>query len=531
VLGIDELSIHDNFFELGGDSILSIQIVARANQAGLKLTPRNIFQHQTIAELAAVAGKVETVTFEQGLVIGPVPLTPVQKRFLSQEQPASHYYNQAMLFDLSEPIQVVLLEQALERLVAHHDALRLRFDQTNGDWRQSIAGMDDGALESAKIAKFDLADLPHHAAALQASLNLENGPLMRVALFESNQKNAKLLIVIHHLAVDGVSWRILLEDLQSLYSQLSYGQEPKLPSKTTSFKNWSERLQQYALSKELRDESSYWLKQSDSASMPIDYNTGENNSASAAGVSAVLNPRETLALLMEAPSAYRTQINEVLVTALAHTLAEWIGSPSVLLDLEGHGREEILPDVDLTRTVGWFTTIFPVALDLTASEKLIERLRLVKEQLRTIPNRGIGYGVLRYLSADAEISEALNRQPQAQIRFNYLGQTDRGAGNSVLLKPAAEASGPSQSPASPRGYHLNVIAAVRGGQLRIEWTYSQNIHARETIEKLANRYLETLRTLIVKARSADAASFSPSDFSSTKLSREDLSKVLAKLRG
>ena len=354
---------------------------------------------------------------------------------------------------------------------------------------------------------------------------------MRVALFKSEDGNtSKLLIVIHHLVVDGVSWSILLEDLQTLYEELNGGHQPHLPAKTTSFKAWSEQLSAYAKSDALAVEAAFWIKGPKAFALPVDYKSEENTAASAATVSVALNPRETLALLMETPAAYRTQINEVLITALAETLADWTRSSSMLIDLEGHGREEILPGVDLTRTIGWFTTIFPFALEVEESHGVINSLRVVKDQLRAIPNRGIGYGLLRYLSK-AEIRDALYAPPQAQVRFNYLGQTDRALLSRSIFKPAIEATGPSQSPSTNRGYLLNIIATVSGGQLRFEWTYSRNVHRRETIERLAELNLKQLRTLIANARSADARTLSPSDFPNAKLSPEDLDKVLAKLRG
>ena len=530
VLGVSAIGIHDNFFELGGDSILSIQIIARANQAGLKLSPRQVFQHQTIAELAAVAGSVTAPVAELGLVLGPVALTPVQARFFAQEQPEPYHYNQARLLNVDERLDFATLERAFEQLVIHHDALRLRFQRTDDGWQQTL--VPPGA-NPCIVEKFDLAELSERAAAMQASLDLEKGPLVRAGLFTSSaSESGKLLIVIHHLAVDGVSWPILLEDLQTLYSELSRGREPELPAKTTSFKRWSEMLTAHGQSDEQLAEAPFWidLVGATVTQLPIDHELGANTSASAATITVALNARETLALLMEAPAAYRTQINEVLLTALAQTLSQWTKSTSVLLDLEGHGREDLFPGVDLTRTVGWFTSIFPVALDLKEADSVTSALRLVKEQLRLIPNRGIGYGVLRHLSTKPKIIAALRKQPQAEVRFNYLGQTDRLLRVGSLFTPAAESSGPAQSPATDRGYLLNIIGAITGGRLQLEWTYSQNLHKRETIERLAETYLKELRSLIANARSVDAASLSPTDFSSARLSQADLNKVLEKLR-
>jgi amino acid adenylation domain-containing protein/non-ribosomal peptide synthase protein (TIGR01720 family) len=536
VLGITELGVHDNFFELGGDSILSIQIIARANQAGLKLSPRQLFQHQTIAELGAVAGTTATVTAEQGVISGPVPLTPIQMRFLSQNQVEPHHYNQALMLSVAGPIDLATLERAIRELLVHHDALRSRFTRSGNTWQQRVSVDENFTLAYFDLSHMSAAEQPaalqEGAASLQSDLNLTDGPIFRAALFKLGDQRARLLLVVHHLAVDGVSWGVLLEDLQTLYRQFSNGEKPALPSKTTSFKSWAEQLVAYAGSDALRAETSYWLSlfSGQIPRLPVDRNSGPNNVASARTVTVSLNADDTRALLQEIPVAYRTQINEILLTALARTLSRWTSSRVVLLDLEGHGREELFPGVDLSRTVGWFTTIFPVVIDLSDSSNCGDALRLVKEQLRAIPERGIGYGLLRYASNDGEIVARLNSQPQAEIRFNYLGQTDRSLPKTAQFKPAADSVGPSQSPKGERGYLLNVIGAVTGGELRLEWTYSENIHCRETIEQLAQNYLEQVLALIAQSRTSVSAAYSPSDFPRANLSQKDLEKVLSRLK-
>lgn len=539
VLGVDPVGVDDNFFDLGGDSILSIQIIARANQAGLGLSPRQLFQHQTVAELATVAGVAAAAVAEQGVVTGRVPLTPVQARFFALDQPELHHYNQAMLLEVQGTADASLFAQAIDHVLIHHDALRLRCAKTENGWQQFFA-LPDGAVPFEAVDLSCLAEVEQataiesHAARLQASLNLQEGPIIRVALFNRGaQRNSYLLIVIHHLAVDGVSWRILLEDLQELLEQLNLGVKPSLPPKTTSFKTWAERLIEHARSGQLDDEAAYWLRLGEQAavSLPLDHTGGTNTAASARSVSVSLSADETSALLQEVPVAYRTQINEVLLTALVRAFAPWTGSRSLLLDLEGHGREEIVEGVDLSRTVGWFTTIFPVVLDCDNAWTVVEALRFVKEQLRAIPNRGIGYALLRYAGGAEGIAGALRALPRAEVRFNYLGQLDRALTESSIFRVAPESSGPAQSPVGTRQYLLNVIGAVAGGELRLEWTYSENLHRRETVDRLAQNYREELRTLIAHARAGEAASYSPSDFPQAKLSQEDLDKVLARLGG
>jgi non-ribosomal peptide synthase protein (TIGR01720 family) len=344
------------------------------------------------------------------------------------------------------------------------------------------------------------------------------------------RRHASLLIVIHHLAVDVVSWRILLEDFETLLRQLSRGDAPLLPPKTTSFKTWAERITDHARSGARRAELSHWLvDRLRMARLPVDRAGGDNTAASARTVSVSLNAKETSALLQEVPAAYRTQVNEVLLTALVRAFAPWTGSSSLLLDLEGHGREEILDGMDLSRTVGWFTTIFPICLDGGDAATTAETMRFVKERLRAIPDRGIGYGLLRYASGDQVIAGTLCSQPQAQVRFNYLGRVEDPSLDAPLVRVAHASSGPSQSPTFPRTYLLNITGTVRGGELHLDWTYSAGIHGRETVERLALEYLEQLRQLIAGRHSLTPVSLTSSDFPSAGLSQEDLTRVLSRL--
>jgi amino acid adenylation domain-containing protein/non-ribosomal peptide synthase protein (TIGR01720 family) len=534
VLGVEQVGIHDNFFELGGDSILSIQIIAKANQAGLKIAPKQIFEYQTIAELAAFSGTTQSIQAEQQLIIGSVPLTPIQHWFFEQNLPDPHYYNQALLLDVRQALNPKLLDQAVQQLLVHHDALRLRFEPKESTWQQVNASPDGVVpfswLDLSALSESEQASTLEAAAAeLQASLNISLGPLVRVALFDrgANQPS-RLLFIIHHLAVDGVSWRILLEDLQRAYQQLSQGEAIQLPTKTTSFKQWAERLQEYAHSVALQQEQDYWLAPSrlQVARLPMDYPGGENTVASACKVSIALTVEETKALLQEVPKAYKTQINDVLLTALVQAFTQWIGGHSLLVDLEGHGREEIFNDVDLSRTVGWFTTIFPVLLELGEAAHPGEALKAVKEQLRGIPNRGIGYGVLRYLWQEREIAKQLKALPQAEVSFNYFGQFDPTFSESSLFSWTPESSGLDCSPHGSRSHLLEVNGFIHRGQLELIWTYSENLHRQDTIEGLAQSFIEALRSLIAHCQLPEAGCYTPSDFPLAKLDRPQLDLFL-----
>jgi non-ribosomal peptide synthase protein (TIGR01720 family) len=485
VLDLDKVGIHDNFFELGGDSILGIQIIAKANEAGLRLTPQQLFQHQTIAELADVAGTTPSVQAEQGIVTGPAPLTPIQRWFFEQDLPEPHHWNQTILLEARQTLDPSRLERALEHLLVQHDALRLRFVRDASSWQQVNTGFD-GGVPFAEVALSALpetaqgAAIETAAAEFQSSLNLSEGPLMRVALFDLGPRRPScLLIVMHHLAVDVVSWGILLEDLQRFYQQLGEGEAVQPPVKTTSYRQWAEQLVNYAQSAALWQELDYWLTESRRkvAHLPVDYPEGieANTEASARIVSVSLGVEETQALLREVPKTYNTQISEVLLTSLVQAFAQWTGKRSLLIDLEGHGREAIFEDVDLSRTVGWFTAIYPVLLELGQAEGPEDALKTIKEQLRGVPNGGIGYGVLRYLSGE-DTAERLRAFPQAEVSFNYLGQIDRVASGHSLFGLAPESSGPSHGLQGRRPYLLELNGLVTEGQFQLNWAYSENLY-------------------------------------------------------
>lgn len=537
LLGIERVGIHDNFFELGGDSILTIQIIARANQAGLRLRPAQLFQYQTIAEVAAMVGLAPAIQAEQGLLTGAVPLTPIQHWFFEQNFNDPYHYNQSVLMEAPRTVEADKLSIVFDRLLKHHDALRLRFAPTGESWQQTFATdavatlvcLDLSALShSEREAAFESA-----ATELQAGLNLEIGPLLRAALIDvGDPRTTYLFVVIHHLVIDGVSWRILSEDLWNAYDQLMLGREIQLPPKTTSFQLWSQRLTNYAQSGVLKQELAYWraLSHSRVSRLPTDFPEGANTAASARVTIMTLNPEETRALLQDIPKVYHTQINDILLSALVQTIASWTGENSLLIDLEGHGREAVIEDVDLSRTIGWFTTITPVRLELGAASTPGETLRSVKEQLRGVPNRGIGFGLLRYLNEDAELRAAMKATPAPEIAFNYMGQYGPEQFESSYWNRLRHLTGPNLSPRGHRPNLFEIDGSVSEGRLEVVWTYSENVHKRSTIEKLAEKYAEQLRLLIDHCTQLHAGGYTPSDFSKARLSQSDLDKLISKLQ-
>jgi amino acid adenylation domain-containing protein/non-ribosomal peptide synthase protein (TIGR01720 family) len=518
VLGLKHVGLHDNFFELGGDSILGIQIVARANQAGYTLNARHIFQHQTIAELAK-AVNTSSGNAEQGTITGDLPLTPIQQWFFQAEQPEPNHWNMTLLLACRKPLDPELLSVALNKLVQHHDALRLRFTRVGGQWHQRIAPPGP----AIPLNWLDLTALPPEEAQARAEraiaeaqrgLNLNQGPLVHgVYLLMPTAQGVvpQLLITIHHLAVDGVSWGLLLEDLSTLYRQLSHGETLQLPPKTTSFKQWSERIIAHGQAGAALSELPFWLdeRRRRAPRLPIDGQPRQADlrEGTARTITVSLSADETQALIQEVPSVYRTQILDALLSALLLSMTAWSGERTVLLDLEGHGREALFEGIDLSHTVGWFTSVYPVLLELPPAGGWLAdpgtTLRAVRDQLARLPQRGIGYSLLRYLSGP-EVARQLQSLPQADITFNYLGQRDRLLAEANLFEEVLADSGAphihARHPASRRPYLFEVTCLIQGGQLQLYWNYSPTAHRSSTVESLSDNFIAALRAIIAHCR-------------------------------
>ncbi|MFI9262198.1 amino acid adenylation domain-containing protein [Streptomyces sioyaensis] len=508
VLGVEQVGVHDNFFELGGDSILSIQVISRAKRYGLHLPGRIIFEYETVAEIAAHATQDAVVSAEQGRVNGDAPLTPVQRWFFELDLATPEHFNQSRLLK-TDRLDADALERALESVMEHHDALRLRFDHTASGWTQT----HDAGQASDLLERHDLSALPEtelweefrrRADRLQRAVDPKRGPLLRGALFDLGVEHGqRLLLVVHHLAIDGVSWRILLQDLGDAYRSVAAGERVVLPLKTTSYQEWAARLQQYASTSEALGELGHWTRPRAAAALPRDH-AGSNSMSSFGSVTLNLGREETGALLRDVTRIFDARINDVLLTAVAQALHAWTGSDAALIALEGHGREDLFADVDLSRTVGWFTSIFPVALCLEGCQGWSAKVARVREQLATVPNRGIGYGILRYLGS-AEVQENLRTLFQPEISFNYLGQFDSSAPGLGRYADDAEPTGRSVDPEGLRAHLIDIIASVQAGSLSLTVNFSKNIHDDVTATTLATNIVSALRDLVQEVHGQAAA--------------------------
>ncbi|MFC5687627.1 non-ribosomal peptide synthase/polyketide synthase [Amycolatopsis mediterranei] len=504
VLGVAEPGVDDNFFAMGGDSILSIQVVSRARRHGLRLTSRDVFRHQSIAELALVAG-TEAATEPEAGFTGSAPLTPIQRWFF--ETGHHDHFTMSTLAELDPDVELPALETALAAVLGRHDALRTRFTRTGDGWRQEFR--PDAAIPALRHVSGG--DISTVAAEARAALRVEGGPLVAAALITAPGQAPGLLLVVHHLVVDGVSWRILFDDLETAYRQVVSGQPTDLGPAPVSFLRWADRLAGHAFDAE----QPYWTEALDGVDpdLPVDA-TGENTAGSARTVTVRLDPATTDALLHQVPEVYRTQINDVLLGALGRVLARWTGRERVLVGLEGHGREEIFDDLDLSRTVGWFTAEFPVALTLPATENWGSTLKAVKEQLRAVPGKGLGYGALRR-----------HDDPVPQISLNYHGQWTAAGGDDGLYRGWGGELGDDIDPARPRTALLDVVGIVDGGRLELAWTYAPGVHREDTVRGLAEQVLTALREIVAHCAGPDAGGRTPSDFPLARLSAAELDTV------
>ncbi|MGH3612359.1 MAG: condensation domain-containing protein, partial [Pseudonocardia sp.] len=513
---MDRVGVEDNFFELGGDSILSIQVVSRARRAGLGLLPRDLFRYQTVASLVmSVAGVASAVVVEQGSVSGVVALTPIQHWLFETNPGYPERFDQSMVVELAEGVDEQALRCAFDAVMEHHDALRMRFECLDGHWRQDNAPVASvEVLQRRDLSGIDsggqAAVVEEVAGEVRSGFDLGRGPLLKAVLFDLGVgQRPVLFVVVHHLVVDGVSWQILLEDLNTAYSQAASGESARLGAKTTSFKEWARQLTEHAAAGGFDEELDYWVgvTQDCDPVLPVE-GVGANTLGSTGVVTVRLDPQETRALLVDVPGVYRTQINDVLLAGLGRVLSGWTGRRRVLIDLEGHGREEIFSGVDLSRTVGWFTTMFPVAVDLPADADLGDLLKSVKEQLRGVPGRGLGYGALRYLTQASGLAE----QAAAQVSFNYLGQFDWSGRQDQGLFYAMHGMGGDASPLAARAHVLDVLGSVENQRLEFSWFYSENLHDQATISALAQDLLAVLREIIEHCVAPGVGGRTPSDF-------------------
>ncbi len=588
VLGVERVGLEDNFFELGGDSIVSIQLVSRARRAGLAITPRLVFQHQSVAALAAAAGVVDEAaaaarTRPPDDGTGVLPATPIMRWLAGRGGPIERF-SQGMALRVPAGLRQADLGAALQGLLDHHDALRLRLDAgaPGGRWRLEVlpvgavavadclrridvGGLDDGGLRGA---------VAEAAAAAELGLSPAAGMMLQAVWLDAGAERCGLLwLSIHHLAVDGVSWRILVPDLETAWAQAAAGRAIELPAAGTSFRGWAGRLAARARSAEVVAEVAHWrgvLSEPSLLLVEDRLDAGRDVAGTAGHLRLTLPVAVTGALLTRLPALFHCGINDVLLTALVLAVADWCrrgrrgattaraanrsaadrpaanlaaanlpaASHAVLLDLEGHGRaEEMFADVDLSRTVGWFTSLYPVRLDpgaldlaeaLGGGASLGRALKTVKEQLRAVPAQGLGYGLLRYLN-DATATE-LGGLPVPQLGFNYLGRfaDADGADWSAAPEGAAARLG-GGDPSMPLAHAIEIDALTLDGadgpRLVANVGFARGLLDEAAVRGLAEGWFAALTALTRHAAAPGAGGLSPSDLPLVELSQDEIERL------
>lgn len=529
VLKRKEISVNANFFDLGGDSIKGILIVSRLKQKGYELKIADLLQTPVLSSLTEKLTLLNRgVT--QALVTGNVALTPIQRAFLTSDvyKNKSHY-NQSVALETTSRIDQALLDKSLGYLTKHHDALRMVFRQDAGaQWIQENKGLAHKAytLELYDLSAQDIyqEEMRTICDALQAGIDLQKGPLFKAALFRLKDKDCVLLIA-HHLVVDGVSWRILLEDLEYIYHSLEKKTPVKLPEKTDAFQHWAKMLGEYAVSDSLKQEQAYWQNIVSKETTPL-YAVPVDAARGIVKHTSFILDKETVELLQTSVHrVYNTEINDILLAGLGIGVLHAFGNDSVILDMEGHGREHIMEGVDITRTVGWFTSMYPFLLTVDRSADLISSLIEVKESLRKVPQKGIGYGILRYLA------DGFNQVATPDIIFNYLGDFGSTATlasdkHAPLFRYSGEYKGAESSTENDTlGNKLRVSGMIVNGALRISVAYNNALYGKEKITALVDAYKDALVKIIGKLSVEEQRYLTPSDLTFKGLSVRALSDL------
>lgn len=513
LLRVERVSIYDNFFELGGDSIITIQMVSRARREGYVLHPRDLFLHQHIAALAGAVSTTREVLTEQGILTGAAGLLPVQQWFFDQAFAAKDHFNQAVLLNIDKTLDVTQLNAVAAALAERHDVLRFRYRQENDNIIQEYGYLLPGVTsENAG----DEAAITAVCAHYQQQLDIEAGKIWQCVLIKTSLTDThnRLFIVIHHLAVDGVSWRIILEDLLVFLAAAAQGRALQPLAKTTSYRQWQQALCRYAVAPATVAQLPYWQHIVNGYTpLPVQKVAKLVLRKDVHTHTVLLSETATRHLLGKAQQVYNSSVNDWLLAALAYTIGEWTGNKKVLITLEGHGREAIAPDLDTTQTVGWFTNMYPVLLEVTAPATG-ELIRSVKEQLHNVPVKGMGYSALRYLHPDAAVRQSL-QLPAADILFNYLGQLDNLVHADGDISMADEFTGDAVSGENSFSSKLEITASIAGGQLYVSWTYSPDQYDPAAIAQLASRNVALLEELLPATAAKNETAPTPSDYGLT----------------
>ena len=527
VLDVKGISINTNFFEAGGDSIKALQIISKLSKFNLKLEMKDIFEKLKIKDISQYVKVVKGKKRNNETIEGEVKLTPIQRRFFNNKEEVNHY-NQAFILYKKTGFKEEVIKKVFKKIVEQHDALRMIFIEKDGQAIEYNRSIEEGIFD---LYTYDFRGernleekISNTCTKIQEGMDIYNGKIIKLAIFNTDNGD-HLLIAIHHLVVDGVSWRILFEDIQSLYKQAEEGEELVLEDKTSSYKEFASKLEEYSNGNALLKEKSYWNEIEEAKVKHICESEvlTFGNYEGAYTVSEVLTEEDTENLLKETNKAYNTQINDILLTALVRTTRDLTGDNKLKVVMEGHGREDILEGIDISRTVGWFTSIYPIFIDLGKEEEISSDIKTVKETLRKIPNKGVGYSILRYLSKD-NLEE--NSEKRAEIQFNYLGEIDNNV-KEADFSMSKFSPGETIGGKVLRNTPLEITSVIANKQLIISITYDKKLYESNYIEELNKRYKENLKLVIDHCINKEQSEKTASDYGYKDISAGDLEDILS----
>ncbi|WDE02361.1 non-ribosomal peptide synthetase [Thalassomonas actiniarum] len=546
VLNVEEekVGIKDNFFELGGDSIKIIQVVYSASKYDIHFDANDVFDYQSIQELVENCDttKSKDIVREEGSLQGDVKLSPIQSRFFEHADKDVHHYNQAVLLNLNVSLSTTDLQEIAKTLIQQHDALRLRYSKGDSGWKQYYSGSIDETL-APEFHTYDISELEGEQLAdyveaicnqWQVSLNLEKGPIMKWVCFEAKDNGCdQLAIIIHHLAIDGVSWRILFDDFNRLIEQQLANESLDLDQKGSSYRDWVDSLAGYKESQQGKMDLKFWLEQSERATSSKSFfeeNTLADKPYKVHDIehtSVQLSKFDTERLLKHCHQAYGTNINDLLLTALMTSYYHATGNQNLTVDLEGHGRELLNPDIDITKTLGWFTSIYPVYFDLSNPENIGQCIKDVKSTLHSIPSKGVGYSIFRYIDQH----KAIKKISDAQVVFNFLGDfstnENKPSNNFFTLSKNSVGNTISQQRNVKSAVTINGFVAF--DQLSFTFQYPKEWQGQK-ISQWQTCFISALETLIEQCYGSPRLGFTPDDFSLLSASPIQVDNIVQSLK-
>lgn len=523
ILGVENISMNDNYYQLGGDSIKAIQISSKLKNVGLDIKVKDILAYDSIEEIAASIeeSKVD-MTINQEKSEGIIEKTPIIEWFFNQDFKNQNVYNQYVLLEYNEKLDISKVVGAVDKLTEHHDGLRINYDRKNNKLYYNNGHLNKiSAIQYFDLSRYSYEEQRRSIKKIidEAGVNfdIENSLLFNVTIINLGEETQDILITAHHLIVDGISWRVILSDFITLIKQMNDEVEVKLPMKTHSFKDWAKALQDHR-KKDFGEEKNYWQGiLNKEVNFPVDYSEEKDKVKTSNVLSIELDEETLIDLTKKTNEIYNIELNEALIIALVFVINDLTKKDEIIIELERHGREAINECIDVSRTVGWFTSMYPAYFKVEHQD-VVNNIKSLKEQLRKIPNKGFNYSILNFLNK--EFKEQANKY----IRFNYLGDFDNIINKEKINLSNIEFGLNSDKDNSLTAL-IDIAAMIVNKRLKITAEYSRNRFKDETVQKFIESYIDTLKLILDQCFNKESKEFTPSDFDDVEISQEDLDSL------